>query len=302
MKEEAIRAFLRTGQDIEVPIHLNVHFQSLRAILLETLYGMSDPIAKAANLEVLKNTPVGSEVFLAACNLEELEPGVHRQEVLKAICEVLAHTPSNMNPIYQNHKWFDAQMMQFIGYYQAQEVIPEIENLLFGKGSRIEASWTDGYSKGYLDAITKLPAADQVQILKRLAHHENEEVRNHVFDMLLGYQMASLDFQNGEARQLVQEIFTSLSSLQKKECLQAISHSAFISRSSSEHYIQYIGCFGNGRELFRSNNNLEEDGPKKGRIEGTLRLLDELAPQMDTPILKERLENTRKEILQINPL
>ncbi len=300
---KAIQAFLRTSQDIEVPIHHNVHFQSLRAILLENLYGMDDPIAKTANLEVLKSTPIGFEVFLAACNLEKLAPGVYREEVLKAVCEVLAHKPTNSDPIYQNHRQFDTQMMQFVGYYQAQGIIPEIEDLLFKKLSTTKRPSNDPFDmiSAYLNAIRQFPAEDQVQVLKRLLIHD-ELMRDRILNASEwdSSVIAGLDFQNEEARQLAREAFVGLSSSQKDKWLQDIFGLTFAS-PSKKHHIRYMGCFADSRELFRSDNIdvVLENRLLKGRITGTLQLLDELSSQIDTPILKERLENAQNNLLRL---
>ncbi len=277
---QAIQEFLRSQQDIAIGQNnlfggRQTQYPTLRAALLDTLYFMNDPISTATSLEILQTSASGYEALLATKNLEKQVPGKYRSEALKAVSEILttiSNDPASKNQGQQ--VFLNNQMLELVGYYQAKELIPQVEELIKKQPGMMLSSW--------LNALAQFPIEDQVKSFQKLLG--DEKTIKTVLQNGGQYYLGRMDFQDNNARQLVRDVFSkNLNENQKSQLLQQISSSGY-----------GVGFY----QVMKTGSSPVPQVPSKSRIEGSLRLLDDLAPQVNTPDLQKKLEGTRKQLQQ----
>ena len=275
---KAILDFFQTNQDIMLGRGGfnwgggGMMFPSLRSVLLSTLYEFNDPTAEAASLEVLKNTTSGYEAILAAKNLEKISPGVYRAEALKAVTEILPSLIDAQDPRARRN-FLDFQVLEIVGYYQAREMIPQVEEVIKQRPELL-AQW--------IQNLLQFPAEDQIGTYRKLL--EDEKGRQVFKNSPLILQ---LDYQNSDLRHLTQNFFSKeLNPDQKGQFLQML----VLERPNQ-------GDWRRGRSIMGSKENASFPQKKeKDKIEGKLKLLSEIELQLDTPELKTQLEKTRQQL------
>jgi len=274
---KAVQKFLRTQQDIvlEGAALSNgrlTRYPSVRAALLDMLYDMNDPIAPAASLEVLRDTSSGLEVALAARNLEKFSPGARRSDALRAVSEILANAAASSKDQNPPHfSGLDSQVLEIIAYYQARELVPQVEELVKNR-----PDWLHLWMKSLL----QFPAEDQADFLEKI--RRDDKLRGALADE--GAILGQFDLQNDKVRQHVRGIAVkNMTSQQLEQLVAWIGHPS---------YREQPGCFMKDGEadVARAAMNIE-----KGKIESSLRMLNELAPSLP-PALRQRLEETRKQL------
>ncbi len=266
---QAILEFLETRKDVELEKKLwpflgaRVEVSSLRQALMDFLYEMEDPISQKASLKVLQNSSSDMEVFLAARNIEKLSPGIHRAEALQAVSEILARHLNPENP--ETPKALP--VLEVVRYYQARETFPQMEELI-----KKQPEWAVNWAH----IMDGFPAEDQADVLERLWNNDQTKP----FLAKRASALSKLDFQNEKVRQLVSEVFSKeMSSIQKIQFFEDFES----------------GFYGPYYHMDPSNRNRAgwESRIKANTKEDKLRMLDELAPYLDTPGLKQRYEKTR---------
>ncbi len=266
---KAIFEFLKTNEDIELNRYIrfngkNIRATSLRIVLIETLYEMNDPTAQAANLEVLKITPLSCEAILATRNLENFWPGVYRAEALNTVLEILA-----------SGKGAGRELSEIVGYYQAQEIIPQIENMV-KEQPRLVYDW--------MQCLSQFPPEDQSSSLARFFNQE--EIRKKVITEAGPFFLGGFDYSNDRSRRLAYGIFTKdLNSAQKLGLITALSRGV---EDSGAHFLVM--------KPEQPQQSPDRSNKIKAKTEGLLKFLDEIEPVLDTPNLKTNLENVRKKV------
>ena len=266
---QAILEFLETRKDIELEKKLwpflgaRVEVPSLRQALIDFLYEMEDPISQQASLTVLQNSSSDMEVFLAARNIEKLSPGNHRKEALQAVSEILAGYLDPKNPKIPN----SLPVLEVVRYYQARETFPQMEELI-----KKQPEW----GGIWLHIMDGFPAEDQADVLERLWNNDKTKP----FLAKRGSALNNLDFQNEKVRQLVSEIFS-------KE-MNRIQKIQFFEDLESGFYGPYYHMDPSSRNRASWESKIRENTK-----EDKLRMLDELAPYLDTPELNQRYQKTR---------
>ncbi len=283
---KVILAFLKTNEDIVlneyfIQVHRggDIQTNTLRVALLDTLYGMNDPTAQAANLKVLETTPFGYEALIAARNLEKNFPGVYRTEALNAVSEILAKAANFNGQRGQLETSKNSQILEIVGYYQAREMIPQIEDLV-KKQPELLDSW--------MQCLSQFPSEDQSSVYIRL--FGQEEVRKEVIAKKGTFFLYRFDYGNDRLRRLAYDIFTgNLSSVQK---LYFISNLVGVWENTGPQF------FAMGPEQPRQLPG--HSNKTKADADGLFKFLDEIEPTLDTPELKTNLENARKKLNNYN--
>ncbi len=300
---KAIRAFLRKHEDIDLRSNKNENFGTLRTALIANLYWMDNASSREANREVLATTPSPAEIFLAAKNLEKFAPGNYRQEVLAAISATiknLSTLEAGKQPItdiqafsmadiraledrvsYRNKE--NAPMLELIGYYQAKEMMPEIEAWipeyihiqLKEKSFDFEFPYL---TDNWISVLRYFPGEDQAASLQRLANDEKVSI------CLWGSgALTQLDLQNASVQQVFME--------------------AFSNRMSAWHQMEFVrhlgeGYYGNDYRLFSEFSEKSQSAPisaestylkiasssleKTKILIGVMKFLDTLEAKVDT--------------------
>ncbi|MDD2708240.1 MAG: hypothetical protein PHV34_09545 [Verrucomicrobiae bacterium] len=271
---QAAAEFLRTQQDISFNMGMMPRgrglppIPSLRAGLIDLLGEMNDPVAQAASLEVVRGTASGFELMLAARNLERREPGSHREEILKAMQEII-NSPQFKDPKSGSASdWMSRNVVELAGYYQSKEALPRLEEMISGQ-PRMMASAAM--------ALAQYPAADQAASLQRIVQDGKAAKQ------LAGqpWLLARFDLRDAGVRQTVQTLFSRDMNEQQRE--------------------QVLSMLGNQRNrgvmmgggLMRTGESSSGNSSNRARIEGALRFLDEISPSLDSQKLRQQLENVR---------
>ena len=273
---QAILEFLRTNKDISsgpngwgnflhegLSAERYVQFHSLREGLLEVLYEMKSPTAQTASLEALQTTSSAKEVLLAIRNLEKVSTGTYRAEALQAMSAVLTELSKEPDDRYG---WQDCQIIGIVGYYQARELIPLVEDLV-KKQPRSLSNW--------LQCLDQLPAEDQIGTLERLS--ADEKIRETI--VADDYYLVRLDYRNDRLRQMTGEFFKEMPANQKINLIQRVGESGTMN-------------FGGGFTIEFAQSTIPAYHKKDG-IEASLKLLSEIEPTLDSDILKAYLEVSR---------
>ncbi len=310
---KAIRDFLRTRQEVVLGedqfIGLSGSMNgrrsflpSLRTSLIQALYEINGPISQATSLEVLRTTSSAYEAILAARNLEKVSPGVYRADALKAISEIIfkskdpedsrISTPQIINidtllmskhPYNPDDKrtvvWKDiyTETFRLVAYYQAQEIFPQVEELIKEKPELVYH---------WINSLIQSPcsAEEQIDSYRRLTR--NEKTLKMILENSSSFSL--LDFQDEKARQWIREIYGDKMDVERKE-----------------RFIQEIGKLGSKGNIyptfwFMNENKLNSIQPfTKPRLEGALQLLNELESPLDTPALQQRLVDSRQKLNQL---
>jgi hypothetical protein len=275
---KAIRAFLDSQQDIVLSQGFGysngrlTQFPSVRAALLDTLYEMRDPTAQAACLNVLKNTSSGLEALLAARNLEKMAPGVHRADALTAVTEILSTLVASKGDakkqVMQN--WMSTQALEIVGYYQAREVLPQLEELVKQQPQLLNA---------FMNTLLQFPAEEQISTMQRLS--SDPKLARWINQ---SFYLGQMDYQSASARQAALKVIPKLTAAQKQLFLQQMAQAGY----------RPVGAY----QLMNPEKSLQNNLPVQGRVRGSIQLLEALRPSMDTPVLKKQLEETRKLLAQ----
>jgi hypothetical protein len=270
---KAIQDFFAKGEDVplgDAPQHAIQAddgrlktFPSLRIALLEVLFDLNDSTAAAASLNVLNTTTSGLETVLAARNLEKSAPGVYRSESLRAAIDILSKLQSPLdskNP--PSNFWMNAQATEIIGYYHASELIPQMEGLV-GQSATLKTNW--------LDALRHFPEEE------RLASYQRLQVSS-------PYWLTQLDVANPQSRQYIQKVFSEASPGRKDQLILAVSRGLDPVRDD-----RFINPDKAGQSRFYPKS--------KKRVEGSVELLNQFEPYANTPDLKKRIQQIRREVL-----
>ncbi len=278
----AIQEFLRTQQDIALDpntawIRLDGRIggiDSFRAALLETLYDMDDPTSRTANIEVLNSTSSGFEVLLTAGNLEKFSPGAYRSEALSAASEILARLLKRNNPNEQDqvNAQGDALVTEIVDYYQARELIPQVDEFIKKYPILLDQR---------LRSIFQFPVEEQVDTIERFLKDpklKESIIQNH-------WYLHRWDFQNDRARSLITDNFNTLGEQQKADFIKNLGSHAYVGGGAT-------------RDRMKPRNSNDTWVSPKNTIEGKLKLLDGLEPQLNSPEQKTHFEKARKSLLR----
>jgi hypothetical protein len=268
-----IYAFLRGQEDIVLVSGFGFsdgrlsQFPSLRTALIDALYDYHDPTAREANLDVLKKTSSGLEVLLASRNLERYWPGQYRPEALKAVSEVLTQASKSEKP--DPAPWMTAQMFEVVGYYQGEELIPQIEEAV-RKDRSLANSW--------VMTMTQFSTENQIGSLQRM--FANDVSRSQLIEN--SQLLAHYRLDDPRVRREVVQIYKKLSSAQKEFFLQQLRRTATIEACPNMMNLEQKASFSISQ--------------KKNRLQACLAMLKEVEPSSSAQ--KKRLESIRKEFEQ----
>jgi hypothetical protein len=273
----AIRDFLHSRQDLSLAGGFGMtngritQFPSLRASLLEVLYDQNDPTAKAACLDVLRDTTSGLEALLAARNLEKYSPGANRAEILSAVSEILPGMTDSAPDPSNSSRWMDLQVLEVVGHFQARELLPQAEELVKKQPNMIYQ---------WIGVLTQFPGDEQRASINRLMADDNLKKAM----LANGYMLAQLNFQDDGIRQMVSNAFSrDMGDGARQQFIQALGRAAYVRT-------------GNRMMKPEATPNPRTFKPDKTQAENALRELDNLTPFLDSPPLKQAAEQARHQL------
>ena len=279
---QAIQEFLRTKQDIIFGTRqdyvYNIHNPSLRICLIDNLSRMNNPISQAINLEILGEASSGLEIVFATRNLEKFSPGIYEKKALEAASKIISTQLNSALPEDANAPLpSDARVFEVVGYYQAKEMIPQVEEWLKKQPALVD--W-------WIPNLISFSAEDQFSGLQSLI--ANESLRERLSGKL--GVLSHFDLKSDGIRHLTREFFTKEKDENAKAFLIQLvgddteeTHSLYIS-----HHPDVMVNY----RLKRTFAEIENSGWPTP--ESRLKLLEELEPELNTPLLKERLEEARE--------
>ena len=266
---QVMRDFFHAGRDVKFQGGYSmvngkvVQTPSLRASLLNALGEWDGKEAVDLTREILQTTPRMSEASLAISQLEKKAPGVYREEAIRTL-QQLAAAPA------EKDGWTDGGSALFdaMKYFKAAELVPAAE------ASAAKNPWS---AAQFVQALAAMPSDVRTPALQRLFANENV-VKNLSSNP---YMLQSLNYAEPVVAQNVAQIFANNTDKKFRE--------------------NFLTSFSSQRAAYFGNSGLGSAQPASSaervtQLQGKLSFLDQIAPQCNTPVLQERLQDARAEV------
>ncbi len=273
---QVLRDYFRAGQDVKFPDGgytivdgRVVQSGSLRAALLNSLGEWPGNEAIDLTREVLKTTSRLSEAAAAIAMLEKKAPGVYRAEAIQ-IVQQLAAKPGEKDAWGMQGGALIFEVMQ---QYKATELLPAAEAFVV-KNPMMATQ--------FIASLNSLPADVRTPALQRL--FANEAVTKNLASN--PWSLQQLNYSEPVVAQNVAQMFTANTDKRFRE--------SFLQTFANTQMWSY----GGGGGMVVGNSTNENSADRVTRLQGRLSFLDQIAPQLTTPVLQERLQDARTALQQ----
>ena len=274
---QVLRDYFRAGQDVKFPDGgytivdgRVVQSGSLRAALLNSLGEWPGNEAIELTREVLKTTSRLSEASAAIALLEKKAPGVYRAEAIQMI-QQLASKPGEKDAGAMNG---GSVIFEVMKQYKATELLPAAETFV----TKYPMVATQ-----YIASLDSLSADVRTPALQRL--FANEAVTKNLASN--PWSLQQLNYSEPVVSQNVAQMFTANTDKRFRE--------GFLQTFANTQMWSYGG--GRGGMVVGNSPN-ENPAERVTRLQGRLSFLDQIAPQLTTPVLQERLQDARTALQQ----
>ncbi len=273
---QVLRDYFRAGQDVKFPDGgyamvdgRVIQTASLRAALLNSLGEWPGNEAIDITREVLKTTSRLSEASAAIAMLEKKAPGVYRSEAIQVV-EHLADKPGEKDAWAMQGGSVIFETMQ---QYKATELLPAAEAVVAGNPMM---------ATQFIASLNSLPADVRTPALQRL--FANEAVTKSLASN--PWSLQQLNYSEPVVAQNVAQMFAANTDKRFRESfLQTFANTQMWSH-------------GGGGGIVVGNATNENPADRVTRLQGRLSFLDQIAPQLTTPVLQERLQDARTALQQ----
>ena len=267
-----LREYFRLGKDVKIDdmsLVQNgryIRAPSLRATLLNVLGEWNGKEATDMKREVLHATTQIAEAVVLAQQLEKQEPGVHRNESIRELQQIFEERGRGKSVCYSD-KWalFDA-----VAHLKAPELLPIAETEVLCD----PRSFVD-----HMDALESLPADVRAASLLRMFAKES------VVEHLASDPFSARRFNYSEPI-VAEQMARIFSENMDKKCRE------YLLTGFTNEDVVYSGASGSFREEWKKMPAIE----RVAKLQARLAFLDTIAPQCDTPVLQERLQDARTEL------
>ena len=268
---QVVRDYFRAGQDVKFQNGYTivngkmVQTPSLRTALLNVLGDWPGGEAIDLTREILRTTSQMNEASIAISQLEKSAPGTYRAEAIQAI-QQLAGKPLEKDAWAMNGA---AAIFDAMKQFKAAELLPAAEAFV-GKNPMMATQ--------YIAALDALPADVRTPALQRL--FANESVTKGFASN--PWSLQQLNYSEPVVAQNVAQMFTANTDKKFRE--------------------NFLTTFPNGQMFAYSGGGVtnvasgETATDRTARLQGRLAFLDQIAPQANTPVLQERLQDARAEL------
>ena len=273
---QAVRDFFRAGQDVKFKDGYAImngrmtQMPSLRVAMLDALGEWPGTEATELSREVLRSTPRMFEAAIAIRQLEAKSPGTYRAEAIQTL-QQLANEPQGKDGMFDGgNTLFDA-----MGYFKAPELIPAAEKLVQKNG------WA---AFQYVQALEKFSPDVRGPAIERL-FAQPEVVKQLTANP---WALQGMNYSDRAVSQNVAQIFeTGMDRKVRENFLQnfAGSHGSFVAASSFDPSA--------------AKGAVVQPMPEATRVaqlQAKLTFLDQIAPQCNTAVLQERLQDARDDV------
>lgn len=272
---QVLRDYFRAGQDVKFPNGgyaivdgRVVQTGSLRASLLNSLRDWPGNEAIDLARDVLKTTAQLPEASAVIAILEKQAPGVYRSEAIQAI-QQLADKPAEKDVWALNS---GAVIFEAMQRYKATELLPAAEAFV----NRNPMTATQ-----FIASLDALPADVRTPAMQRL--FANEATRNSLASN--PWSLQQLNYSEPVVAQNVAQIFAGNTDKRFRE--------NFLQTFGNTQTVTYSGA---GLEMSGGSAANDPVADRITRLQGRLSFLDQIAPQITTPVLQERLQDARAEL------
>ena len=267
-----LREYFRLGKDVKtddmslVKNGRYIRAPSLRATLLNVLGEWNGKDATDMKREVLHSTTQMAEAVVLAQQLEKQEPGVHRSESIHELQQIFEDRGRGKSVCYFD-KWalFDA-----VAHLKAPELLPIAET---------EVLCDPRTFVDHMDALESLPADVRAASLLRMFAKES------VVEHLASDPFSARRFNYSEPI-VAEQMARIFSENMDKKCRE------YLLTGFTNEDVVYSGASGSFREEWKKMPAIE----RVAKLQARLAFLDTIAPQCDTPVLQERLQDARTEL------
>ncbi len=265
---QVLRDYFRVGQDVELGYsHQDVNsvfIQTLREALLNRLGAW--PASEALDLarETLRTTSSFSEALVAASVIERNSPGIYRNEASQTLLKLASMPVDEHMGTKDNPQLIDA-MRQF----KITEFLPAAEAAV--------TEFPQMYVSSFIASLEALPEEARTPALQRL--FANEKITKVMMEGQ--WAMRLLDYSETVVVQNVAQLFAANTDKRLRE--------KFLTDFANT---QRVTFHGSGSSSSAGSDDKSPD--RIARIQSRIAFLDTIAPQCDTPVLQERLQDTRE--------
>ncbi len=271
-----LRNFFRTGQDVKfadgytISNGRAVAALSLRTALLHALGDWSGPEAQELRRDVLRSTTRIEEASIAIAQLEKSAPGEYRGEAIQEMLRIAEHPADKSQAMAMGGAFIEA-MRQL----KAAELLPAAEKFL------AQNSW---YAPQFANALDALPADLRSAALQRM--FSNQAVVKNLQQN--AWSLQSMNYAEPVVAQNVAQIFAASTDKRFREnFLQGLANSPAM--------LQVNGLsFGGSGGVASSGTASDSREARVARLQARAAFLESIAPQCDTPVLQERLQDARE--------
>ena len=272
---QVLRDYFRAGQDVKFQngytIVNGVPVQSLRVALLNLLGDWPGNETLDLTREILRTTSHLSEASVAISQMEKSAPGVYRAEALQAIQAIQQRAVDSG----AKDPWETGGTVLFdvMRKLKATELLPAAETAV-GKNP-----WAAPQFMASLDA---LPAEVRAPALQRL--FQNEAVAKNLASN--PWAMQSLNYSEPVVAQNVAQIFTANTDKRFREnFLATFANTQTVGFSGGVSFVAAGSTAG--------STGGDTAGDRVAKLQARAAFLDTIAPQCNTPVLQERLQDAR---------
>ena len=262
-----VRDYFRAGQDVKFDrfgeSENGVGIMSLRTALLDKLGKWPAGETLDFAREVLRTTSSLSEAFIAIGHIEKNSPGTYRDEAVQTLLK-LASAPKD-DP---TERMPASQLINAVKQFKAPELLPAAE----------AAVGNDPWHAGRLIvSLEALSAEARASALQHLFANDNltEKMMRDEFGLRLLNYAEPANVEN------MARLFTATTDKEARE--------KFLINFANTQLVKFWpNSIGTGPGIG------DQSPDRVPRLQSRIAFLDVIAPQCDTPVLQERLQDTRK--------
>ena len=263
---QVLRNYFRAGQDVSLGLNGTnrdgVMTRNLRTLLMDKLSEW--PASETSDLarEIMQTTRSFSEAAIAIGNLEKGFPGMYRNEAIQTLLKLAALRPERDYEIGD-----DFVISSAIKGFKALELLPVAEDA---------ANKRSSYIPQLVEALDALPADARGPVLQRL--FDNGKMAEVIAKD--DHALWLLNFSEPDTLRNTAQVFAANTDRHFRE--------KFLTDIASKYSVQF---YGDGS----SSGNMKIDNvpDRIARLKARLVLLDTIAPQCDTAVQQERLQDAR---------
>ena len=273
---QVVRDFFRAGQDVKLQGGYSTRngkmtqSPSLRMSMLDALAEWPGAEATELTREVLRTTSRMAEAAMAIRQLEAKAPGAYRAEAI-ATLQQLANGTQGKDGIFDGgNSFFDA-----LGYFKAAEMLPAAEKLVQKNG------WA---ASQYLQALANFSPDVRGPAMERV-FAQPEAVKQMASNP---WALQNLNYSERAVSQNVAQMFAD--SMDKKARENFLTNFA-ANRSSFTMASAFDPASAKGVVA-----QPVPEATRVAQLQSKLVFLDSIAPQCNTPVLQERLQDARDDV------